>query len=638
MVTDNYNAKDVGDLKDDLRTIPLWPSWRKSNPKLLASVDTLSAADSKFLVPWMKFSSQFLDPDFSRTSTKYQSCLNFLGVETVPNFKLLSEYVLPLPTDMNKVSQLVYLEFINGISSLTHIEPIRTRLRDALVAPDQNRNWHRAMDLYDHTDEIFVAAYRNQPVGLFLHSDVLDLRSFWSTLGLRIRRQGFFDPNDYMKCLLSIARRLQYSQNDVHLPGDVKVVLSPLTTNSQATYRFSGSNWTAISAPKIIPSRNNFGLEPEHRKTRMQQLAQSTPLLSLSGVVFYKHSSVCWSQTAFTKDFHEPIEDILGKIPRHHKGKPSLSTVWLHLKHLSQMASGLRQIHTRDFLKDLHATYTYLQDHLDYQFPSPTSINIRTTPLWLNITSGPGEDAALDKVTGSWVGITDLVLSSSCDAGRIQAIKPSLMQYERLLRAMGCKFVVHPVVNLPEIQADHDLVTAFRDMRESGDGFDITFQSEGKEIRAHRLVLAATSNKWRRQSYGHFPLEDTITFQEEEGETFISHHALSVMIDYAYGDKINWAPMEVSEKERHDEDEKAEKLNLLLDICQAAEFWLFTTLKGLAERKILAFGREFINIENVYVVLERAKEANTKNLEAMCAEFIEKNRETVEKARGQSEK
>ncbi|CAG8976044.1 hypothetical protein HYALB_00010325 [Hymenoscyphus albidus] len=202
---------------------------------------------------------------------------------------------------------------------------------------------------------------------------------------------------------------------------------------------------------------------------------------------------------------------------------------------------------------------------------------------------------------------------------------------------MGCRFVIHPVVDLPALELDHDIGEALRGMRQSGDGLDITFQSEGKEIRAHRLVLGVISNKWKRQSYGHFPLEGIIQFSEDDPETFISYHTLSVMIDYAYGEKIDWTSMEVTEAEKYDIDAKAEKLNLLLDTCHGAEFWLFPNLKVIAETKILTSGRQLITVENVFVVLERAKEANAKALIKLCNDFIEQNRETVERAKKQSQ-
>ncbi|CAG8949651.1 hypothetical protein HYFRA_00007885 [Hymenoscyphus fraxineus] len=622
-------------VKSDLRTIPLWPRW--GTMTAVASCDALIAEDPRFLVPWMKHSSQILDPSFSSAHRVY---LKLLGVETFSKFKLLQNCILPFPSNMSASNWQEYQTFIHNMRGFCFDHDLRSALLGWSIAPDQKRNWHQPKDLYDHNDTIFQAAFRHQPDERFIHTDVRmqDFPQFWLVLGLRHRKQGIFDPKDYQECISSIDRRLQTSTIDRPLLEDVQVVLRPLTDDSQEALHLFHDNphtWAYVLTCKVFPSRNNFGLEPEYRKGGMQQLAQKTPLLSMSNVVSYKYASICWSQTAFPREGYEPTERNLSLASSQSKGKPSLDLVWRHLKHLSGLGASLRPDLTREFLKDLHATYTYLQDHLDYQSPLPTSVNTKVEPLWLNIASSPLDFATVETVSGSWVKITDLVLSSSCDAGSIQAIKPSLTHYERLLKAMGCRFVIHPVVNIPALELDHDIGEALRGMRKSGDGLDITFQSEGKEIRAHRLVLGAISNKWKRQSYGHFPLEGIIQFSEDDPETFISYHTLSVMIDYAYGEKIDWTSMEVTEAEKHDMDAKAEKLNLLLDICHGAEFWLFPNLKVIAETKILTSGREFITIENGFVVLERAKEANAKALIKLCNDFIEQNRETMERAKEQ---
>jgi sacsin len=166
---------------------------------------------------------------------------------------------------------------------------------------------------------------------------------------------------------------------------------------------------------------------------------------------------------------------------------------------------------------------------------------------------------------------------------------------------------------------------------------DITFCSEGKEIQAHRLVVAAVSQKCRTQWNGSFPIEPRIVFDEHtDPDCLISYHALSAMIDYAYESKINWSEMEVSDDD--DDDAKDEKLQLLLNLHKGAQYWLIEPLMSQVEDKIIVAGKKFINIKNVVAIRDQAEYVGAKNVEKMCAKFIEQNHAVVEKASGRDEK
>jgi sacsin len=112
-------------------------------------------------------------------------------------------------------------------------------------------------------------------------------------------------------------------------------------------------------------------------------------------------------------------------------------------------------------------------------------------------------------------------------------------------------------------------------------------------------------------------------------ETFLSSHTLSAIINYVYEDDIDWAEMEVSASD--DAKTKAEKLDLLLDLHKGADCWQIPALASLVEDKILIAGREFITLANVIKIRERAEEVRAKAVERMCAEFIERNCDTVKK-------
>jgi len=356
----------------------------------------------------------------------------------------------------------------------------------------------------------------------------------------------------------------------------------------------------------------------------MAMIATDHPLLALSEVISYRYVAICWSQTPFT--VHAPTAEILSFIQGN--GKPAVSMVWKHLDHLGEMAQHLKQEHIGGFLHDLHSTYGYLQDHTE---ESMIYFNLHRKAVWLNISSSEGEHAFLTDVKSSWVEIGDLVLSSSCDAGRIKAVRPSLMRYEKLLRALGCKTITHPTVTRPVLHHGRSIAASLQTLRAEKKLLDVTYCTEGKEIQAHRVVLAALSAKCASQWSGRFPVEDKISYDEDrDPDSFLSYHTLSTMINYAYESEVDWSEMEASDDD--DEETREDKLHMLLDLHKGAQYWLIPALMSQVENKILDAGKLFINIENVLKIRQRADYVGAKAVEKMCAQFIRQNSDVVEKA------
>jgi sacsin len=257
----------------------------------------------------------------------------------------------------------------------------------------------------------------------------------------------------------------------------------------------------------------------------------------------------------------------------------------------------------------------------------------RPVLTWLNIDVTEGQQASLADVKSNWIEIDNLVLSSSCDAGCMKAVRQSLMRYEPLLRAVGCKTITYPTVARPELQQGQSTFKSLRGLRAAGKMLDVTFRTEGKEIKAHRLVLAAVSEKCAGQWSGRFPIEDVITFDEEEDpDTFLSYHTLSTMIDFAYEEDIDWTVMQASVTD--DPETTQEKLDMLLELVKGADYWIIPTLASEAEDRIISAARLFININNCVETLERADFVGAKTVALICQEFIQQNEATVDRANG----
>ena len=587
------------------------------------------AANNHLLIPWMKNRHRFVDPQFSRDS-KNKDCLLKLGVEKLSTEVLLKDYVLPLPSTLSDIYWQHLEPLVAAISGTAFTADswctLLPTLKQNKLAADGNRNLKKACEIYDHQDEIFASAFRHQRETRFLHDSLKGHRSFWLRVGLRHRVNNFINSEDYIQCLKVMKLRLSAESRlmDPHLGQDIASVLSPLTNpgfNSNIR-RFGAFDWLDISQESVFPSKTAFNGEYEYRQNIMASMATEQPLLCLSDVISHEFVGVCWSQTSFPT--HQPTKEVLAKFRG--KGQPKTEMVLRHLEQLRGVAQNLKRYQIRDFLADLYLTYEYLQDHLE---GSMAGFNVNSA-IWLNLNTSDSNAVLLDDIKSSWYMIGDLVLSSSIDAGSIKAVRPGLMRYEKLLRALGCSSIIYPTVTRSESHSDQTVSKSLRQLRRDGKLIDIKYSTEGKILDAHRVVLAGISEKCAHQFSGRWKVDDMIEYDKDiDPEGFLSFHTLSTMINYAYEDEINWKEMEVLESD--DADAKAVKLDLLLDLHRGADYWLIPSLASQVEDKILIAGKAFINLENVIRIRERAGKVRAKAVERMCAEFIQQNRDTVKK-------
>jgi sacsin len=607
-------------LAADLKSIPLWPRFPSSfKQRLVSANDALMSTDRGLLVPWMKDCHLFVDQQFS-TTPRNRGCLTKLGVKKLSVKELFTKHVLPLPAAISDSNWEHFINLIAGISDaglLTlHSSPA---MPETKIAVDGKRTVTEVSSLYDHDNEIFAAAFRLQAETRFLHKSVQSYRSFWLTAGLCHQ----MDAKYYIQCLQVLSLRLSANNiMDTTLEEDSQTVLSLLTSNPVS--RMSGwgnQQWLAISQEKVFQSRTVVENEPQYRQNFMASMAATKQLLCLSEVISPSHVAVCWSQTSFA--LHQPTIEVLRNILN--RGQPKVKMVWGHLLHMKEIAQHLKQDQVDDFLADLQKTYQYLEVNLEV---SKRNFRFRDSAIWLNLNTWDPNTVLLDHLNSSWHSIGDLVLSSSCDGRRVKAVRSGLMRYEKLLRTLGCQSIYYPTVKRPELHIGRSVSKSLRQLRNDGKLLDITYSTQGKQIQAHRVVLAAISEKCAAQFSGPWKVEDLIKYdQDDNADDFLSYHTLSTMINYAYEDDIDWKEMEVSDSD--DADSKATKLNLLLDLAKGADYWLIPALKSQVEDKILAAGKELINLENVMEIRKRAAQARAIAVEEYSVEFIDTNKEVV---------
>jgi sacsin len=613
------------DVKDDLKSILFLPRCNTSCTKLICINDALMTDKPSLLVPWMKEYSRFINPEFA---IRYKKCLLSLDIKKIPEEKVLINHILPLPELLSGPDWQCYKLLIGAMSQIykpgTHQHSLGLLLKQRKVAADRKNTFCQASNLFDHEDQIFTSAFRIEEESKFLHNDIKAFRSFWVELGLRHREHGILNPADYLQCLQAMRRRIVVRNTalDAYLESDCLAVLAPLITPSSSVQTFGPDEWLSISQEAVFLTQTDFNIDPEYRRVLMVAKATQQQVLCLSEIVSHDYAAVCWSQTPFA--VHEPTKEVLSKVSSN--GKPSIAMVWKHLESLKELSQNLEEQYIQSFLADLHSSYAYIQDHLH---DDGASYNIGNAAIWLNLNSAEGKFESLTEVHSSWTGIKELVLSSSCDAGRMKAVRPGLMRFENLLRALGCHTIFYPTVTRPVLHYGSSVLASLQKLRGEGKLLDVKFLTEGKYIEAHRVVLAAVSEKCAVQFSGRWPVESVIKCGEEEDPVdYLSYHTLSTMINYAYEDKVDWSEMELSDTD--DPKSKATKLDMLLDLLKGADYWLIPALKSQVENKIIDTDKEFLNIQTATIIQERAAEGGSKAIEDMCIQFIELNRPVLE--------
>jgi sacsin len=443
-------------------------------------------------------------------------------------------------------------------------------------------------------------------------------------VGLR-QLNDHINAADYIQCLQVLKLRLSAgdAQNDPNLERDLQTVLSPLIDRSFSTRNFSARDWQAISQERVFRSRTDFSAEPEYRRDAMAAVSVEAAL-PLSEVVLHEHAAVCWSQAPFV--VHEPTREVLGQITGH--GHPDMDTVWRHLQYMKIFSEDLKGDQIQDFLTELNLIYQYLQEHL---VDSTAGFALGNSAVWLNLHTSDYSKVQLEDIKSSWEGIEDLVLSSWYDAGLPEAVRPGLRRFETLLRGLGCRSFSYPPMTRPTLHIDRSVSRSLQQLRKEEKLLDITFSTEGKLIKAHKLVLAAMSEKCAQQFNRRWKQEDCIKYDENtDPDDYLSYHTLSTMINYAYDEEIDWKAMEVLDND--DEDTRATKLDLLLDLHMGADCWLIPTLKSQVEDKILVAREAFVNWSNVVEIRARAEMVRAMEFERWCAEIIWENQDLVDKA------
>jgi sacsin len=587
-----------------MRQLPIWPS--ASGPgSYVAAAKALVTPHADLLVPWLHHRSLFIEPLFSKTHTTE---LSHLGVHALSIATMSRSYIFPYAPTLLQPDQINH--YRRMLDVVVRDTQFTSQYKNFDLAVDGIGKMRRASELYDHEDDVYSAGFGLGDTHRFLHPTLRIYRNTFLAMGLRRGRESTINSLDYLACVKSLQRRLAafHPSDAMQLSRRVLRGLSRLEqTNDTSTRR-------DICDAEFVYSGAATPPDPAFRMNNMWKFKECKAILKLSEVIRREHAPYCWTLAQFS-GLEVPISDFkkLGL-----SGSPSSSMVWDHLRALVQVAATLSDPDVRPFLDDLSSTYSYLQQ-------TPGLACHRTEKIWLNLDTSATGNIRVSDINSAWIDVEHLILFCPYDPGDIQAVRSYLKPYQDLLKRCGCQPVLTPILDEFHRPTHNSLPSQISRLWADSKLTDITFETEGKRVFAHKLVLAAASKKYEALFTGAWASSPD-AFSAPIVLHGIGHATLLLMLDFAYHDHLDFQHLHAREGE--EPNVVADKLDALLDLLAGADQWLMLSLHTEVESQILS-NELYIRLDNVRAILKAANKTNSKRLAKYCRDYISVNPKTM---------
>jgi hypothetical protein len=555
-----------------LKALPVWPC--HSNPfKLGLSAQLgLCCPHSAMFMPWMKNLAHFIRPEIVRSE---RNSLSALGCKIMTIGQAWEYVARDFPASLDAVNPKEYCALIQQIAS----SGLKTSLK---IAPNGHGILCKPSSLYDCNDELFCAAFRHQVAVRFLHKDLRGqgLDAFWKVSGLRARpASGDMSGADFLQCALAIKSRLGDSSNPDFI-RDAEKVASYLYWDRPSLRAWTNDVWSILSGINMFHVADGVSTPPVYRQNRMNELAQSKPHCSLQELGREVDRRIIWSQKPFPRGTLTPF--VFDRMPN--QGYPTAASVLCHVKHLIEIRRTVNSVELVEYLRDLQASYTYLQDLAEHTKTIP---GVQSAKIWINIDTTDVDKIKINDIDSALYPAQLLCMNCPADPLPLKVVRKFLIPYEKLLTILGCPSVIQPAKGpkRPPVNIGLSMTSAMKEIqkfRHEGVFVDIIFQAEGMQKPAHKIFMAAVSRYCKSQftgEWGRLLSEQTRTIHI----TDIKFKTLSQMVDFAYTGEIEIEQV----MDRTNNDEIAERLDDLLDLLRSTDMWILEYLHQLVEDQVI---------------------------------------------------
>lgn len=607
--------------KDTLRCLKIWPRYRPAlsseGPSYIAAIDALLCADGAMFVPWIANANRFIDPV---SVSAYANTLGMLGCTVMPVGSIWAYVKEGLPRELTSNQLQAYLKCIECLAA-HDCKPT------SIQAPNGFGVMCDPSALFDHKDDTFRGVFRKSEEVHFLHPLFRSQRTYWLNLGLRTKSNvGEMRWKDFLECLTTMVQRLRLqSNNSLEDVQDAEKVTAYLRYPHPDSQYWPNNAWNTITQAKIYRAQNNLSSEPTYRQAQMLQIANKPGPYSIDYAAPRNQMRILWSQRPLLSD--PPASAVYEKLPD--GGRPEPRLVYQHLQHLISIRNEVNDSELSDYLKDVQATYAYLQERREESASIPA---IREARVWLNLPTTDLNSVSSSQLEGALRSAKNLCFNTPLDTHVMERAKNFLIPYESLLRALGCHVMVRPPKQAVAPRSNQhrpidQILAVIRNMREQGQLSDVTFEAEGVKVPANRNFMAAVSELWRNRFLREWSRGLGAKPNIEVGISMkTSLKTLQYIVDFAYTGVVKWPQLQDVENIK----EVADTLDELLDLLQGANSWFMATLHDLTERQLLDMSEVLLRPDNVERIMEEAEIGKAERLVKHCREFIAANKLIVE--------
>lgn len=604
--------------------LPIWEAHSDNisgheSSNLLSADQAIAIKDDGLLLPWMSAMPICIRADSVREN---YTLLKSLQCSTPSQAQVYKSYLRNnFPDSLPSNTEWKYIRFIRLLVSEPQLQ--RWGIDEShKLAVNGRRHFVTASTLYDHTEQVFVAAFRCESEERFLLPDLQSCGyELWCQLKLHKRDAHHgLSPDDYLACLDAIDRRVrkQSHVNDPHLMDDANHVLGYLRYFSPGLQRFTKTHCTSLASYQIFPVCKSFQNQPSYRRRIMEVMIRTQNFTSLSSGLHQNNLRISWSQKPLINNAISPeFLDILSidtDVP---------NCVIPHLRCLRDIVDEVPFAEADDYLTDIRSVYQYLQGFTQQPMSVRSLEVLKSEKVWFNVDWENDEHVWTSGMKQYWTSLDRLCLRMPYDSSSVKYVRSSLLTFEKLLRSSGCLAVEIPSsVSYPTIANTTPLSESLLSLWDEGVLVDVKFQcSDNIIIDAHKVVLATKSEYFRRQFSEKWDprTDEPVKLEDVSGAT------LGMILDYVYQRKTTCVQGTLTT-----EDEIADSLDEVLALLKASGRFLIRDLFEKTEKSILDRSSLFIRVDNVRSILSLADEIDAKHLKSYCQEYLKKNRRIID--------
>ncbi|KAF9064336.1 hypothetical protein BDP27DRAFT_1426006 [Rhodocollybia butyracea] len=538
-------------------------------------------------------------PKSSRSIAQYAIELHSLWLALQDNRRNKSSYA-----ELERMLLLPYSISQADIDSYKYL--LRELIRgegENLKVPDGQLRLRSPGDLFVK-NELFSAAFHYSQNEMFIHPN---FREFQRSLDLKT----VVDFTIFRQCAQAIHNDQDLQQNE-NIVARAAVVYGHYNNNLPPQFMTKKHLWKALDNIHFIP-RGTVALRDIAYDPTPYFTKQYPDVVSLNELFLDEYQSIIWTQRA--QFSIQPTRNLIAVYPE--VGVPTAQEVVAHLVVLATEVARDHP-HDRTLVRDLKATYTWLQDHrMDAKWELQ---EYQDLPIFLNV-----ENMASYLEPWQWRSANELVLNLTYDSQRCFKIQSALIEFRELLLAAGVR---------KRVDVTHDDESTlgdkrFESLRARGKLLDISLEPKFPEddeiidegrLTAHAAFLAANVPH----------IEDGLT----GGYSEISNRVYSFPGTYfgacAFLDLLYTG--DIKDERSNESDDAMKLLAALLELLPVADQWGSEPLKRklgyLITTKYL-----FIQPETLDMIQKSAEESSAPELVRACKDFRQKNESIIRDTR-----